>query len=266
MSRILALLSALFLRRRSPLAAATFGGASRSPGRLRGSAPSSGGAPLRAARPAGRRSTCRRPARVRSSGTTELRVSPGQRIAHRSRRPTSITSRRRSAGRPTASGCRSTKQTEQSLLEDFKRLWATNFLDNLWIETLDEPFANGVMGKHVIYHMEERPRVKIVDYTGSTKVERTKIDEKMKELGISLRLDSFLDQARRPPRRGHRQEPHGREGLRVRRGHVDGRAAAGGPEAGEGGLRRQGRPEGQGPRPSTSSATARSATARWRGR
>jgi outer membrane protein insertion porin family len=85
--------------------------------------------------------------------------------------------------------------TEKSLLDDFKRLWATGFLDNLWIETLDEPFENGVMGKRVIYHMEERPRVKIVDYTGSTKVERTKIDEKMKELGISLRLDSFLDQA-----------------------------------------------------------------------
>jgi outer membrane protein insertion porin family len=87
------------------------------------------------------------------------------------------------------------EQTEQSLLEDFKRLWATSFLDNLWIETLDEPFENGVLGKRVIYHMEERPRVKIVDYTGSTKVERTKIDEKMKELGIALRLDSFLDQA-----------------------------------------------------------------------
>jgi outer membrane protein insertion porin family len=87
------------------------------------------------------------------------------------------------------------EQIEQSLLADFKRLWATNFLDNLWIETLDVPFPNGVMGKHVIYHMEERPRVKIVDYTGSTKVERTKVDEKMKELGIQLRLDSFLDQS-----------------------------------------------------------------------
>ena len=87
------------------------------------------------------------------------------------------------------------EQTEQSLMDDFKRLWATNFLDNLWIETLDGTLSNGVQGKHVIYHMEERPRVKIVDYTGSTKVERTKIDEKMKELGIALRLDSFLDQA-----------------------------------------------------------------------
>ena len=85
--------------------------------------------------------------------------------------------------------------TEKTLLDDFKRLWATGFLDNLWIETVDDNFENGVAGKHVIYHMEERPRVKIVDYTGSSKIERTKIDEKMKELGISLRLDSFLDEA-----------------------------------------------------------------------
>ena len=61
------------------------------------------------------------------------------------------------------------------------------------------------MGKHVIYHMEERPRVKIVDYTGSTKVERTKVDEKMKELGIQLRLDSFLDQSVVKRVAGHRQ-------------------------------------------------------------
>jgi len=84
---------------------------------------------------------------------------------------------------------------EKLVLEDFKRLWATNFLDNLWIEANDDAYPNGVIGKRLIYHMEERPRVKIVDYTGSSKVERTKVDEKMKELGVSLRLDSFLDQA-----------------------------------------------------------------------
>ncbi len=87
------------------------------------------------------------------------------------------------------------EETERSLREDFKRLWATNFLDNLWIEVKDQPYANGVIGKHVIIHMEERPRVKIVDYTGSTKIERTKVDEKMKEANVSLRLDSFLDQS-----------------------------------------------------------------------
>jgi outer membrane protein insertion porin family len=84
------------------------------------------------------------------------------------------------------------EQTEQTLLSDFKRLWATNFLDNLRIEILDEPYPNGVMGKHIIFHMEERPRVKIIDYPES--VDRTKLDEKMKEAGITLRLDSFLDQ------------------------------------------------------------------------
>jgi outer membrane protein insertion porin family len=88
-----------------------------------------------------------------------------------------------------------TEATERSLLEDFKRIWATSFLDNLWIEVRDLPYDNGVMGKHVIFHMEERPRIKIVDYTGTAKVDRTKVDEKMREKGISLRLDSFLDQS-----------------------------------------------------------------------
>ncbi len=86
------------------------------------------------------------------------------------------------------------EQAEAKLRDDFRRLWGTSFLDNLWIEVLDEPYDNGVIGKRVIFNMEERPRVKIVDYTGSSKVERTKIDEKMKELGVALRLDSFLDE------------------------------------------------------------------------
>lgn len=84
------------------------------------------------------------------------------------------------------------EQTEQTLLADFKRLWATNFLDNLRIEIVDEPYPNGVVGKRIIFHMEERPRVKIVDYPEG--VDRTKLDEKMKEANIALRLDSFLDQ------------------------------------------------------------------------
>ncbi len=85
-------------------------------------------------------------------------------------------------------------QAEAKLRDDFRRLWGTSFLDNLWVEVLDEPYDNGVVGKRVIFNMEERPRVKIVDYTGSSKVERTKVDEKMKELGVALRLDSFLDE------------------------------------------------------------------------
>ena len=86
-----------------------------------------------------------------------------------------------------------TEKTEASLLDDFKRLWATNFLDDLSIEVLDAPWDNGVMGKHIIIKMEERQRVKIVDYTGSKKLDQTKIEEKLKEENILIRLDSFID-------------------------------------------------------------------------
>jgi outer membrane protein insertion porin family len=83
--------------------------------------------------------------------------------------------------------------TEQTMLADFKRLWATNFLEDLTVQVVDYPFANGVMGKVVVYNMEERQRVKIVDYEGNQKVDANKIDEKLKEQGVTIRLDSFID-------------------------------------------------------------------------
>jgi len=85
------------------------------------------------------------------------------------------------------------EKTEASLIEDFKRLWATNFLDDLSIEVIDAPWENGVIGKHILIKMEERQRVKIVDYTGSKKLDQSKIEEKLKEGNILIRLDSFVD-------------------------------------------------------------------------
>ncbi len=82
---------------------------------------------------------------------------------------------------------------EKTILEDFHRLWNTNFLDNLWIDVRDYTFANGVIGKMVTYNMEERQRVKNVEYTGSKQLESTKIDEKLKELDLQIRLDTFID-------------------------------------------------------------------------
>ena len=49
------------------------------------------------------------------------------------------------------------------------------------------------MGKRIIYKLEERQRVKVVDYTGSKKLDQTKIEEKLKEENILIRLDSFID-------------------------------------------------------------------------
>jgi outer membrane protein insertion porin family len=88
--------------------------------------------------------------------------------------------------------------TEQTMLSDFKRLWATNFLDDLSIEVTDHTFANGTVGKMVVYHMEERERIKIVDYRDSEGesiniIKRTDIDDKLRERSIEMRLDSFRD-------------------------------------------------------------------------
>ncbi|HOC17295.1 MAG TPA: POTRA domain-containing protein [Vicinamibacterales bacterium] len=85
------------------------------------------------------------------------------------------------------------QSVEESIRGDFKRLWGTNFLDNLSIEVTDYQFSNGVVGKLVAYNMEERQRVKVVEYIGSKKIEQTKVDEKLKESNSVIRLDSFLD-------------------------------------------------------------------------
>jgi hypothetical protein len=55
--------------------------------------------------------------------------------------------------------------------------------------------SNGVIGKILVYNMEERQRVKIVTYQHSKKFEDTKIDEKLKEQGAEIRLDTFIDAA-----------------------------------------------------------------------
>jgi outer membrane protein insertion porin family len=82
---------------------------------------------------------------------------------------------------------------QQTAIADFKRLIATNFLDDLQIEARDVRYANGVLGKVLVYNMEERQRVKIVDYVGTMKVDTSKIEEALKAKTISIRLDSFID-------------------------------------------------------------------------
>jgi outer membrane protein insertion porin family len=83
---------------------------------------------------------------------------------------------------------------DQIAIADFKRLMATNFLDDLSVDVQDYKFSNGVVGKMIVYDMEERQRVKIVDYVGSKQVEQSKIDEELKKQNLRIALDSFIDQ------------------------------------------------------------------------
>jgi outer membrane protein insertion porin family len=83
---------------------------------------------------------------------------------------------------------------ESEAISDFRRLWATGFLDDLRIEVHDYLFANGVIGKVLAYHMEERPRIRVIDYDTGGILDRGKIDEALKEKSIELRSDGFLDE------------------------------------------------------------------------
>ncbi len=85
------------------------------------------------------------------------------------------------------------EEAQETAVADFKRLWGTGFLDDLSIEATDYPFANGVTGKVITYHLEERPRVKLVTYQGTKVIDRTQIDERLREKDLALRLDAFLD-------------------------------------------------------------------------
>jgi outer membrane protein insertion porin family len=82
---------------------------------------------------------------------------------------------------------------DKTMHEDFLRLYNTGFLDNIEINARDYTFANGVIGKLITYDMEERQRVKIVDYPGSKQLETTKIEEKLKEQDLVIRADTFID-------------------------------------------------------------------------
>jgi outer membrane protein insertion porin family len=88
---------------------------------------------------------------------------------------------------------------EQLAIADFKTLMGkTNFLDDMRIEVNDHTFPNGAVGRVVSYVMEERQRVKIVDYRDGTGepiklLKRSDIDEKLREANVELRLDSFVD-------------------------------------------------------------------------
>ena len=87
-----------------------------------------------------------------------------------------------------------TNEVEQVLIDDFRRLWDTGFLDDLSIDVFDEPYSNGVVGKHITFRFEERARVKLYTIDGSEELDRTDIDTAMTDNGLSIRLDAFLDQ------------------------------------------------------------------------
>ena len=93
------------------------------------------------------------------------------------------------------------ERTEQQALADFQTLMRnTTFLEDMRVEVNDHIFENGAVGKVASYILEERERVKIVDYRDGKGepikiIKRSDIDEKLRESNVEMRLDAFLDAA-----------------------------------------------------------------------
>ena len=144
----------------------------------------------------------------------------GRRLRHRSPDLSVLHPGAGRAGRRMVCGCPTTRKPRRSLLDDFQRLWATNFLEDLSIEVVDDPYPNGVIGKRIIYKMEERQRVKIVDYDGQQEG-RAVEDRREAEGREHPGPPRYVHRSRNDPaRRGCGSRPDVREGLPVRRGHA----------------------------------------------
>ena len=100
-----------------------------------------------------------------------------------------------SASRRRTSGFRTTNRPSRPARADFSACGRPTSCPTFRSRSSDYTFSNGVVGKLVAYNMEERERVKIVNYEGTKQIDRTKIDEQLRARGIELRLDSFLDQS-----------------------------------------------------------------------
>ena len=213
------------------------------------------------------RPRCRRPARPRSSGSSALLRRAGQRLDRRAADlPVLHPAAQREPAVAGHLGAVRRAGRADRCATDFKRCGRPTSSTTCRSRSTDYTFSNGVVGKIVTYHMEERERVKIVDYEGSKQIDRTKIDEKLRERSIELRLDSFLDDGDDPPRRRRAARDDGGEGLHQRRGHPQGHAGGRRPEAGERHVQRRARGRRSRSATSSSSATRRSATARCSGR
>ena len=47
-------------------------------------------------------------------------------------------------------------RVESAIFDDAQRLWRSGLLHSLWVDVVDNPFDNGVVGKRVLFNLVER--------------------------------------------------------------------------------------------------------------
>ena len=93
------------------------------------------------------------------------------------------------------------------------------------------------MGKHVIFHIEERSRaqgrrLRAAESARRLKVDISKIEETLREQNVDLRLDSFVDEAAMRRVKGVIRELYAEKGYNdVKVDDRDGRRSPAGPSS-----------------------------------
>lgn len=77
---------------------------------------------------------------------------------------------------------------ERRLRDDFRRLWDTGFLENMVLDVRDTP-----RGKLVVFQVQERKRVQVIDYRGSKVLTTSNIEDELKKKEAALKIDTFYD-------------------------------------------------------------------------
>jgi outer membrane protein insertion porin family len=78
---------------------------------------------------------------------------------------------------------------ERRLKEDFRRLWDTGFVEDLFIDSRDSPTG----GKIITFRVTERKRIQIVDYRGTKTLTTSTIEDELKKREAGLKIDTFYD-------------------------------------------------------------------------
>ena len=49
---------------------------------------------------------------------------------------------------------------EELVVADAERLWRSSLLESIWVDVTDQPYENGVAGKHVIFNFVESSQIR----------------------------------------------------------------------------------------------------------
>jgi outer membrane protein insertion porin family len=78
-----------------------------------------------------------------------------------------------------------------ALQRDFRALWNTQFFEDIWLEVENDP--DQANGKIVIFHVQERPIIRRIEYKGNKSITESDILDAYKQKKLDMTVESQFD-------------------------------------------------------------------------